>query len=1066
MGRRRRRPDVVFDDSVANPSADIGFHFSTSLPHTVATVSNVTAQKHARVEDETDGEHAAFELPSQLASEELAAIANTLTGEGDDAYHLFIEEDEDVRKKHQRYESSDNPMAPWRRMRHTILDHLFRHDGLGEDVYKPQCSFCEAAYEVGGETRLFRCQECSVFLQCLLCLQDRHKLNPLHVVKEWTGDYWDPVALHRTHLRDVSSKSLRFTYQLGHQGRPCRRPRIVQSLVVVDTNGVFTLDVHFCGCSKSLRYDDIAQLMANGWYPATVLEPSSCATFRVLELYRHLNVTGNVNAHDFVGTLERLVDPTLLSSTPDRYKAFSRMARQYAFLKRVKRSGVGHQATGWNAKEEEGEGRKVGPGTLAVHCWACPRVNFNLPPGWDQYNPDDKFLYSLMLALDANFRLKNRIRANERQDPSLGSGWGCFVDDGPYKDHLREYVAEDDVSTCIAFAALMQKDTRLTTGLRVSGVGGCVCARHGIVQAEGLGDLQKGERYANMDYILMHALGDTRVKDLVFSYDIACQWKQNLRTRVINITAHSTVPPNLGNFDIQFALPVWHAAAHEESCQMENSLSYARGVGRTDGEGIERLWAMLNPIASATKEMGAGNRHDTIEDRIDHICFEKNVSQGDTLTRKLIIAVAERDKQILEFIEVDSGLDPALRKEWRKQIDDWLGDKSKPNPYIIIGGKDAGPSEAQAGMTAAAFIKGLLQLEDLKRRIKNEVRGSSGLTADRSSQIDELRVSLFKKLKVIRQQQDVLMPGVASLQAAEEDRRDSDRVPPAAEDTKLEAGRVNEGCWISKGSYGVLSAATPLSRIRSLLYAKTHLIHHRNANSVGQRATTRSSTLISRVTDQIAREVSKYRQALQALRRLMGPAFAPSLKELQDSDVNVRKPQESDARARLRLGRLGGRTRNEPTAAANATEDEGGAVSWIWSEVRPEDDERGMHDAVRVRWSKTLARRDRWIEEVRLLREEMRRVLRSLWSVQRQWRERIECGRSEEPELMAGLMAYARRQVAVHGWIAERFVNGWTRSGKAAVEAVMREDAEIYRVLLAGEDEVMAGSVDELEATA
>jgi hypothetical protein len=49
-------------------------------------------------------------------------------------------------------------------------------------------------------------------------------------------------------------------------------------------------------------------------------------------------------------------------------------------------------------------------------------------------------------------------------------------------------------STCIAFAALLQKDTRLTTGLRVSGVGGVVCARHECMRPNGLGDLQKGER--------------------------------------------------------------------------------------------------------------------------------------------------------------------------------------------------------------------------------------------------------------------------------------------------------------------------------------------------------------------------------------------------------------------------------------------------------------------------------------------------------------------------------------------------------------------------------------------
>jgi hypothetical protein len=118
----------------------------------------------------------------------------------------------------------------------------------------------------------------------------------------------------------------------------------------------------------------------------------------------------------------------------------------------------------------------------------------------------------LILAMDANFRLKNRMRANDQTDPELGPGWAYFVNSAGYKKHLKNYISEEDVSmqvkivlrcvltfsgqisTCIVFAALMQKDTKLTTGLRCSGVGACICARHECVRPQGLGDLQKGER--------------------------------------------------------------------------------------------------------------------------------------------------------------------------------------------------------------------------------------------------------------------------------------------------------------------------------------------------------------------------------------------------------------------------------------------------------------------------------------------------------------------------------------------------------------------------------------------
>jgi hypothetical protein len=51
----------------------------------------------------------------------------------------------------------------------------------------------------------------------------------------------------------------------------------------------------------------------------------------------------------------------------------------------------------------------------------------------------------LLLAVDANFRLKNRMWANEIDDPSLGPGWGYWVEPKGYKRHIKKYVNEKDV---------------------------------------------------------------------------------------------------------------------------------------------------------------------------------------------------------------------------------------------------------------------------------------------------------------------------------------------------------------------------------------------------------------------------------------------------------------------------------------------------------------------------------------------------------------------------------------------------------------------------------------------
>ncbi|KAJ7048440.1 hypothetical protein C8F01DRAFT_1280798 [Mycena amicta] len=905
-----------------------------------------------------------------------------------------------------RYVSSDDPMRLWRRQIPSYLDELLRSEGLGRHWEHPTCDVCGA-----DGLQLFRCRTCGQFLQCETCLRERHQQQPLHRPEVWNGDFWAPCSLFRD---STAAVELAMVYQLGHHGFECSFPAQRSqdrpwTLTVMDHGGIFKVDVRFCGCSDSLRHPHghLLQLMDNGWYPATTIEPSTCATYALLEHFRLLKVVANVNANDFVRTLERLTDATHTKKVADRYKSFIRMSRQWDFLTRR-----------------------------------------NMPDGWEDAAEDEAFRHSLLLAMDANFRLKNHIRANERHDPSLGQGLGYFVPTDAYKYFLRHYVAEEDVSTCIAFAALMQKETQLTTGLRVSGVG----------------------RYANMDWILLSAVDGIGVKRLVLSYDIASEHLEELAEEEgwEDEERGPAIRTELGKYRVQFGLPVWHAAAHEASCQAANSLSHAVGVGRTDGEGIERTWAILNPISYSTKEMGEGHRHDTIDDKVDHINFEKNVKEGDSLARKLIIALAECDRQMAEFVVVDASVSPANRIEWLRRIDKWIADPSAPNPYMMDG-KHAGPTEGQiladlkkaeledvrAGrgeamigkMTGVAFIKAGLQLQDLQRRIRAEVKATVTMTADRAGQLDELRVSFFKKLRNWETHQSVFMPTVEDMRAEEEERRDRDVAPPLAEDTKLwlpsdltndqrrrgcRRGLIDAELRLREGQCG-----DALCKLRGYLQAKHHLIDHRNTNAVGQLASTRSNTLIGRINVQGQREMTKYRDARRAGLELK-PTFCPHFQVLNDDDARVGVEVESDAAARAALGRAGtsARVRNEPAVLKVIK-----PVTWIWS-VGGDPDAQELHDSVRVQWTKVRARRDRWVEEVEILREEMRRVLRSLETVQREWQARAEGRTGGDAELAAGARAYAKRQQAIYQRIAGSFKAQWSTSAAEAVRRVVSEGAE------------------------
>ncbi|KAJ7027962.1 hypothetical protein C8F04DRAFT_1212258 [Mycena alexandri] len=911
-------------------------------------------------------------------------------------------------------------MALWRQLKQFFLDETVRHDGLGDALDEKACPCCKKAYTK--QTRRFRCTECGVFVQCLDCVISRHSLSPLHRLKyqEWTGTFWAATTLMKLGL----------VYQLGHGGHPCRRPAPkVHEMVVLDTEAVHTVSYRYCGCDSADHANNLEQLMRNEWYPATTVDPDTCATFRSLKVFRILNVVGNINVHDFVGSIERQTDPSQVEKVP--------------------RTGRGHDAAGLDATAN---------GECALLCWPCPHDEKNLPKGWRDVVPEFQFLYMLILALDANFRLKNRLRANERDDPPLGDGWGYIVEDKPYKEHLRTYVAEKDVSTCIAFAALLQKDTRLTTGLRCSGVGGVVCARHEVVRPQGIGDLQKGERYANMDYILLSSILGITALYLAISYDIACQWQINLRERMEKMPERLRL--DLALITLLFALPVWHAAAHEVSCQNKNSLTYLDGVGRTDGEGIERTWSVLNPIAWATKEMGRGGRADCIEDKIDHHNFEKNINQGTTLPRKLILAIDERDRQVEAFKEVDKTLSSSVKKEWQKKIDEWKADRTKPNPYLIEGGKEGGPSEATIrlaltkdeaeeaatgggklhGLSVTSFLVTGLQLEEAQQRIKREVRGRTLLVAHHQEHIQEMRIAFFSKLGRWRKLQAVYMSAAVRELEEEEDARDADLPPVNAEDVKLylPSGLLRadreEGCRkglpAMEGKLREGQCRDALHALRSRLHAKRHLLNYRDESVVGQRAATRAYTLIELIGERVDAGSAKYRRARAALIALRGRTACEGFRELRASDIQLDEEREADAKARKKLGSIGSKFRRQGPALSSSKK----VFSWIWTDGGgPGEDEVTLHESVRVEWSKAKARKERWEEEVELLREEMKRVLRFLrwrsvwWEARRGSREQVS------RELASGLDAYAARQAAVHRDIARKFKTAWDTSAATAL---------------------------------
>ena len=107
-----------------------------------------------------------------------------------------------------------------------------------------------------------------------------------------------------------------------------------------------------------------------------------------------------------------------------------------------------------------------------------------------------RWLYTLFLGIDANFRLKRLNVSKDADDPDLNKGRAYFVEDEPFHLHLQtfERVVANDTSTCSNYDAIKLANIRGGKGTASSGVGTVECIRHDMKRPASVADLQKGER--------------------------------------------------------------------------------------------------------------------------------------------------------------------------------------------------------------------------------------------------------------------------------------------------------------------------------------------------------------------------------------------------------------------------------------------------------------------------------------------------------------------------------------------------------------------------------------------
>ncbi|KAJ7433324.1 hypothetical protein B0H11DRAFT_2248022 [Mycena galericulata] len=353
---------------------------------------------------------------------------------------------------------SDDPLRQWARDHMpTYLQEFLRGEGRGDHCVYVVCKAC------GVGPPEHRCKDCmgGGELLCAACIRERHKQLPFHRIQKWDGSFFKRMTLKQAGLR----------IQLGHcHERDVRCLALSRAagddFVVVDDHGIHEVGLDYCGCGSSGT--ETVQLLRAGLFPVTTTHPRTAATFNVLRRFHLLSFESKCSAYEFYYSLARETDNTGMEYVKDRYHEFLRMSREWRHLQMLKRSGRGHDPDGVENTKE---------GECALLCPACPQPGKNLPSDWKDYPKERQFLFALFLAIDANFRLKQKDVSSEEKDPGLGKGWAFYCEVKAYMEHVRaNWKQVQERSRCVAHDAVDKPD-REARGTASSGIGAVDCAR-------------------------------------------------------------------------------------------------------------------------------------------------------------------------------------------------------------------------------------------------------------------------------------------------------------------------------------------------------------------------------------------------------------------------------------------------------------------------------------------------------------------------------------------------------------------------------------------------------------
>ncbi|KAL0565172.1 hypothetical protein V5O48_016855 [Marasmius crinis-equi] len=252
----------------------------------------------------------------------------------------------------------------------------------------------------------------------------------------------------------------------------------------------------------------------------------------------------------------------------------------------------------------------------------------------------------------------------------------------------------------------------------------------------------------------------------------------------------------------QFVVPKLHITGHNRECQENFAFHLLVGSGQTDGEGVERHWASIGPIATSTREMGPGHRRDTIDDHLSFWNWTKTIGLGELLRKRRQRAREKSQAHSEEFKGFSQSQKETTLQGWRQKVMEYEAGRTVsgkvgrydeegklvPNPYSNTSkGKTEHDVRLEYAMKEAkeeidgvppihdvspsAFMETGLAVEEQQRMLVMDLSKDKNVSTTHQVELVERRARLLRLVSRLRTLQQAYTPhAIATLnQAAKTD---------------------------------------------------------------------------------------------------------------------------------------------------------------------------------------------------------------------------------------------------------------------------------------------------------